>query len=82
MLLEKQADINMKEWKSGHTALHIAAIEGDEESVRRLLAFNPNCTIRNFEDKTADEMAAAAGHVRVASVITEHRDLRPEESPR
>ena len=72
MLLQKRADINVKEWKSGQTALHIAACDNHDESVRRLLAFKPDCSICNFEGKTASDLATAAGHTRVATMINEH----------
>lgn len=56
---------------SGNTALHGAALRGDAELARWLLAQGADPHARDDEGKTALQRAEEAGHEAVAAVLQE-----------
>src|SRR5207245_11056540 len=70
MLIEAKADLQART-KSGFTALHFAAREGDVESARQLLAAGVNIDIRSQPDVTMN--AARGGPAPVPEVAAARR---------
>jgi hypothetical protein len=60
-LLMDGTDINAAD-RAGNTALHLAAVRGDETAVRRLLARGADPRRRNRHGDTAAAVAAARGN--------------------
>lgn len=60
LLLERSAAVDARA-PNGNTPLMMAALYGKEESVRLLLSHGADPTLRNRQQRTAAEMARAAG---------------------
>ncbi|KAE8679004.1 FH protein interacting protein FIP2-like [Hibiscus syriacus] len=69
LLLANGADTGIRNTRDGDTALHIAARLGDEQMVKLLLQKGVNKDIRNKTGKTAYDVAAAHGHVRLFDAL-------------
>ena len=73
LLLEKGADINMKD-KDENTALHLAAGYGQTETVQLLLEKGAKINEMNDEGLTALHLAASQGHTSIVKKLLNHRD--------
>ena len=60
-LIEQGADVDAVD-ENGNTVLHFAAEFGFEDVVRQLLEFNPDTTIRNHRDETAQLLSIKNHH--------------------
>ncbi|KAE8677005.1 FH protein interacting protein FIP2-like [Hibiscus syriacus] len=69
LLLANSADTGIRNTRDGDTALHIAAKLGDEQMVKLLLQKGVNKDIRNKAGKTAYDLAAGHGHVRLFDAL-------------
>ena len=74
VLVQGGADVALTEWKVGSTALHIAAAGGHEEAVRRLLDGGADNTLTNTAGERPSDVATAAGHERIATLIVKHHE--------
>lgn len=57
LLKQRKIDINLKEEKTGNTALHYAIENGYTENVKELLKYNPDLTLKNKKGQTPLELA-------------------------
>ena len=62
LLLEKGADVNVKDTTNDETALWIASKEGHEEVVKLLLAAKADVNVKAKDGKTALGIAKHEGH--------------------
>ncbi|GMI85469.1 hypothetical protein HRI_002216200 [Hibiscus trionum] len=69
LLLANGADTGIRNTRDGDTALHVAAGLGDEQMVKLLLQKGVNKDIRNKTGKTAYDVAAEHGHVRLFDAL-------------
>lgn len=70
LLDDKRLDINFQNKENGNTALHIAATLPSACLVEKLLKRNDiDFSIRNKEEKTAEELARSGGAKHVAEII-------------
>jgi ankyrin repeat protein len=72
-LLEAGVDVDERSY-NGRTALHCAALKGDEESVRLLLTSSSPANINPHDDEgqTPLMLAVAAGHVGVVKLLLDN----------
>ncbi|MEJ2515619.1 MAG: ankyrin repeat domain-containing protein [Gammaproteobacteria bacterium] len=69
VLLEQgHVDVNNQE-ESGNTALHLAAADGDVETIRLLLEHGARPDIANYMGMTAEAVARTRGHTRAARLV-------------
>jgi ankyrin repeat protein len=78
VLVQGGADVALTEWKAGNTALHISAAEGHEEAVRRLLDGGADNTFTNNAGQRPSDVATAAGHERIATLIVKYHEAVEE----
>ncbi|MBA0783840.1 hypothetical protein Gotri_001490 [Gossypium trilobum] len=69
LLLANGADPSVRNIRDGDTALHVAAGLGDEQMVKLLLQKGVNKDIRNKTEKTAYDVAAEHGHMRLFDAL-------------
>ncbi|KAG4166923.1 hypothetical protein ERO13_A13G164500v2 [Gossypium hirsutum] len=69
LLLANGADPSVRNTRDGDTALHVAAGLGDEQMVKLLLQKGVNKDIRNKTGKTAYDVAAEHGHMRLFDAL-------------
>ncbi|KAK8542904.1 hypothetical protein V6N13_136543 [Hibiscus sabdariffa] len=69
LLLANGADTGVRNTGDGDTALHVAAGTGDEQMVKLLLQKAVNKDIRNKTGKTAYDVAAEHGHMRLFDAL-------------
>ena len=69
LLLENEADVNMKDWWNGRTALHSAAENGHEAVVRLLLEHKADVDAITQDGSTALSRAAEKGHEAVVQLL-------------
>jgi len=67
-LLDAGARVNARQ-SGGHTPLHEAALGGDAEVVRLLLAAGADPETGNHEGQTPADVARQAGHAAIAEAI-------------
>ncbi len=69
LLLEK-GHVNLdNQEESGNTALHLAAADGDVETIRLLLEYGASPEVENHMGMTAAAVARTRGHTRAASLV-------------
>ncbi len=56
--------------EEGYTALHAAALHGDDVMVRLLLGHGADPGVRDDEGRTAADHATGAGHTALAELLT------------
>jgi ankyrin repeat protein len=67
-LLQRGAEVNVA-GEDGMTPLMLASARGDVETVRALLTVSPDLELRTADGKTAIDLAAAANHREVVSLL-------------
>ncbi len=73
-LLANQADPNVAGLGDA-PPLHIAASRGTQELVEMLVRCGADITAQNDDGQTAEQVAAAAGHEAVASMLDQHESI-------
>ncbi|XVE90207.1 hypothetical protein DITRI_Ditri20bG0060500 [Diplodiscus trichospermus] len=69
LLLANGSKPDVRNMRDGDTPFHIAARLGDEQLVKLLLQKVPNKHIRNKTGKTAFDLAAECGHIRLFDAL-------------
>ena len=69
LLLANGSKPDVRNTRDGDTPLHIAAGRGDEQIVKLLLQKGANKDIRNKTGKTAYDVAAEYGHIRLFDAL-------------
>lgn len=72
LLIPKTTDINQKETTLGNTPLHIAAINGDNESSKVLFEAKANPKIKNNKGKTPLDYAVKYGYINLVTYYAEN----------
>ncbi|MBO4628533.1 MAG: ankyrin repeat domain-containing protein [Treponema sp.] len=72
VLIEKKADINLKEVDTGNTPLINAAQKGHLDVVKELLLHNPDINSKNYDDVSALTTAILNGYVDIIQVLLEN----------
>eukprot|EP00746_Dinoflagellata_sp_MGD_P128171 gnl/MRDRNA2_/MRDRNA2_62583_c0_seq1.p1 gnl/MRDRNA2_/MRDRNA2_62583_c0~~gnl/MRDRNA2_/MRDRNA2_62583_c0_seq1.p1 ORF type:complete len:357 (-),score=49.11 gnl/MRDRNA2_/MRDRNA2_62583_c0_seq1:506-1576(-) len=67
-LYQYGVDMNKRD-KAGKTALHIAAVNDDDEGVCRLVQLGAKHKLRNYKGQSALHLAAAAGRTKVVGLL-------------
>jgi ankyrin repeat protein len=67
--IQAGANINSYEPRTGNTALHVAAINGDSSMIKLLLKRGANPSITNKTSYTALHEAASAGHTEAVNLL-------------
>jgi ankyrin repeat protein len=69
LLLDKGANVNVKENRNGATPLIVAAFEGNKEVIEQLLAKGADIDAKDNEGNTALSLASARGHTAVVELL-------------
>lgn len=75
-VLGRGCDVNNRadgkgKWKSGNTAMHIAAGQGHSSVINLLLEFRADTTVKNMDAELPLHLAARAGHTNCVMVLLE-----------
>ena len=70
LLIDKRADINARDGKTGRTILHEACLDGNLDLVKYLLSCKKcNINARAFDDSTPFDFARIRGHTEIAILL-------------
>ena len=71
MLLDKNADVNIRDFRND-TALTWAARVGNKEIAEMILQKNPDTSLKNNDGETALDIAIKKGHREIRELIEKH----------
>ena len=67
-LMTKGAKVNQQRWSDGWTVTHVAAMAGDEATVRMLVEAGANTSLRDNEDRTPEVIAMRFRRKEIADI--------------
>lgn len=68
LLLQAGAKVNQQRWSDGWTALHLAAMLGNENIVNILLEAGANSTLKDSEHKTPGDIAKEYSYLKIEKI--------------